>query len=52
MFDYFERQPITDKWAERVASAHAGAGTIETILVRGKFSFRRQGSVFRRTVHK
>ena len=47
----FEHQPITDKWAERVASAHARDGTIETILVRGKFKFLRLGSVFRRTIH-
>ena len=42
-FDYFKHQPITDKWAERVVSAHARAGTIETMLVCGKFKFLRLG---------
>ena len=51
MFDCFEHQPITDKWADCVASAHARAGTMEAILVRGKFKFLRLGSVFRRTIH-
>ena len=51
-FDYFEHQPITDKCVELVASAHARAGTIETILVRGKCKFIRLGSVFRQTIHK
>ena len=37
----------TDKWAE-----HVYAGTIETILIRGKFKFHRLGSVFRQTIHK
>ena len=30
-FNYFEHKPITDKWAERVASAHVRARTIEMI---------------------
>ena len=51
-FDYFEHQLITDKWAKHVASAHARAGTIETILVRRKFAFLRLGSIFRQTIHK
>ena len=50
-FDYFEHQSITDKWAKHVASAHARAGTIETILVRRKFAHR-LGSIFRQTIHK
>ena len=51
-FDYFEHQPITDKWAKRVASAHARAGTIETIPVRGKFKLFRLGSIFWQAIHK
>ena len=37
MIDYFEHQPITDKWVDCVASAHAHAETIETIIVCGFF---------------
>ena len=36
MLDYFEHQPITDKWAECVTSAHPHTGMIEEILVRRK----------------
>ena len=32
-FDYFEHQPITDKWAEREASVHVRVRTIKTIFV-------------------
>ena len=51
-FDYFEHQLIADEWAERLASVHAGAGTIETILVCGKLTFLRLGSVFWQMIHK
>ena len=35
-YDYFEHQPITDKWAERVASACVRARTIKAIFVAEK----------------
>ena len=43
---------ICGGWAKHVASAHARAGTIETMLVRRQFAFLRLGSVFRQTIHK
>ena len=51
-FVYFELQPITDKWAEHVALAHARAGTTETIHGRGKLIFLRLWSAFRQTILK
>ena len=38
-FDYFEHQPITDKWSERVTSAHVRDRTLKTIFVAEKFEF-------------